>query len=145
VPLPRPELGLVINYSYLWRHQHERGIEEGDKDRPCVIIAVAPPIDGVITVAVAPITHRQPQSEIEAVEMPSTTKMRLGMDHLRSWIVCVEVNRFAFPGPDLRPVPGRQSSEYAYGFIPPNLLRKVQIGTELNARLRRLRTTFRES
>jgi hypothetical protein len=40
VPLPRPEPGLVLSYSYLWHTEHEEGREEGVKDRPCVIVVV---------------------------------------------------------------------------------------------------------
>jgi hypothetical protein len=28
---------MVIRYAYLWRAEHERGIEEGAKDRPCAV------------------------------------------------------------------------------------------------------------
>ena len=37
--LPEPVPGLVIRYSYLWYTEHRTGREEGQKDRPCAIIA----------------------------------------------------------------------------------------------------------
>jgi hypothetical protein len=37
--LPEPECGLVISYSYLWRHEALQGVEEGRKNRPCVVVA----------------------------------------------------------------------------------------------------------
>lgn len=38
MPLPRPEPGLVVSYAYLWRHEHNRGLEEGLKVRPCAVV-----------------------------------------------------------------------------------------------------------
>jgi len=36
--LPEPECGLVISYSYLWKHESGSGQTEGLKDRPCAIV-----------------------------------------------------------------------------------------------------------
>ena len=41
MPLPEPVPGLVIRYSYLWADEHERGQEEGVKDRPCAIVLMS--------------------------------------------------------------------------------------------------------
>jgi len=38
VPLPAPELGLVISYAYLWSSEADAGREEGGKDRPCAVV-----------------------------------------------------------------------------------------------------------
>ena len=38
MPIPNPEPGLVISYAYLWHHEHQAGREEGQKDRPSVIV-----------------------------------------------------------------------------------------------------------
>jgi hypothetical protein len=38
MPIPNPEPGLVISYAYLWHHEHRAGREEGQKDRPSVIV-----------------------------------------------------------------------------------------------------------
>lgn len=123
MPLPSPELGLVISYGYLWRTEHERGQEEGVKDRPCVIILAIEERDGRLMVTVMPVTHSPPSSAEEAVEIPQVTKRRLGLDEARSWIVVNEGNEFRWPGPDLRPI---KPEHFAYGFLPPNLLRQVQ-------------------
>jgi len=45
VPLPAPVPGLVIRYSYLWHSEHLAGREEGEKDRPCAIVAALRPAD----------------------------------------------------------------------------------------------------
>jgi len=36
--IPKPEAGMVINYSYLWAREARAGQEEGAKNRPCAII-----------------------------------------------------------------------------------------------------------
>jgi hypothetical protein len=41
MPLPRPEPGLVLSYAYLWRHEDNRGLEEGLKARPCAVLLAA--------------------------------------------------------------------------------------------------------
>jgi PemK-like, MazF-like toxin of type II toxin-antitoxin system len=119
-----PKPGLVIRYAYLWRDEADDGREEGAKDRPCVVVlAVQTGEDGRHVVTVAPITHSAPRAAGEAVEVPRATKARLGLDGERSWIVVSEVNRFVWPGPDLRPAgPG----VWDYGFIPGALLRMVR-------------------
>lgn len=118
---PQPEPGLVISYAYLWRHEHNRGQEEGRKDRPCVIVlAVEKPEGDAVRVTVAAVTHTPPQADTIALEMPPKVKQHLGLDDARSWIVLDEVNQFDWPGFDLRPVPGR-GDKYVYGFIPPKL------------------------
>ncbi len=123
--LPRPEPGLVIAYSYLWRAEQIRGVEEGRKARPCSVVFVTADEGGRTVVMVLPITHRPPARKSDAVEIPAQTKTRLGLDGERSWIVITEANEFTWPGPDLRPVhPGQ--NQFAYGFLPPALFRKVR-------------------
>ena len=52
MPIPNPEPGLVISYAYLWHHEHQAGREEGQKDRPSVIVlAVEREADGATLVA----------------------------------------------------------------------------------------------
>lgn len=119
--LPTPEPGLVIPYAYLWRHEHRKGQEEGRKVRPSVIVlTVQNPTGGFPRVTVAPITHTPPARDGEAIELPPRVKQALGLDNDRSWIVLDEVNQFAWPGYDIRPVTGSKD-RFAYGFIPPKL------------------------
>jgi len=70
VPLPAPELGLVISYAYLWSSEAEEGKEEGLKDRPCALVLSARDEGGDSVVAVVPVTHTSPQRPEEAVEIP---------------------------------------------------------------------------
>jgi hypothetical protein len=126
VTFPEPYAGLVIRYSYLWRREYEEGREEGMKDRPCAVVLVVTDEDGEREVLVLPITHTPPANPIDAVEIPTESKRRLGLDAERSWIVITEANEFVWPGPDLRPIPGRDASTIAYGPLPPRLFAQVR-------------------
>lgn len=123
---PFPVPGLVIRYAYLWRGEHERGQEEGTKDRPCAVLLSVTEATGGRTVVVLPITHTPPRHEAEAIEIPPATKRRLGLDDERSWIVLTEANRFTWPGPDLRPQRPGDAASIAYGELPGELFRRVR-------------------
>ena len=56
MPLPAPENGLVISYSYLWRNEYNTGKVEGLKNRPCVMVLVVENTNGEQIVTVAAIT-----------------------------------------------------------------------------------------
>lgn len=126
MPLPTPEPGLVICYAYLWRSEYEQGREEGIKDRPCAIVLTARDEEGDTVVTVVPVTHTMPERPEDAVEIPRATKQRLGLDAARSWVIVSEVNRFVWPGPDLRPVSRSDIERFDYGFLPPSLYRRIR-------------------
>jgi hypothetical protein len=126
VPLPVPEPGLVISYSYLWHSEYRQEREEGVKDRPCAIILVAGDDGGRTVVTVVPVTHNPPQDPSDAVEIPLAVKRRLGLHEARSWAVVSEVNRFAWPGPDLRAVSRADPERFDYGPLPPSLFRQIR-------------------
>jgi len=75
-------------------------------------------------VTVAPITHTSPRSPENAIEIPPKVKQYLGLDDGRSWIILDELNEFAWPGFDLRPVPGKRD-RYDYGYLPPALFTRI--------------------
>jgi hypothetical protein len=139
VPLPVPEPGLVVRYAYLCHSEYEQGREEGDKNRPCAIILTAVDEDGETVVTVLPITHTRPRSETDAVELPLAVKQRLGLDDASSWVVVTEMNRFVWPGPDLRPVPPAEAGRFDYGPLPPGLFRTIRERFLSAARAQRLR------
>lgn len=126
MPLPTPVAGLVIRYSFLWRDEAAKGQEEGRKDRPCAILLAVVSDDGDTIVTVLPITHAPPPDPTLAVELPPATKRRLGLDDERSWIVLTDANRFAWPGPDLRPAPGEDVSSVGIGLLPRSLYNEVR-------------------
>ena len=122
---PEPTPGLVIRYAYLWRHEALAGQDEGRKDRPCVIVLAVRRDGNRTLVTVAPITHTPPERPELAIEIPAPTKARLGLDGERSWIVAADLNQFAWPGVDLRPISSSEET-YAYGLIPSGLYRQVR-------------------
>jgi hypothetical protein len=140
-PAPRP--GLVIRYSYLWESEARQGREEGVKDRPCAIILVALRKGDHPIVRVLPVTHTPPVDPADAMEIPTLTKERLGLDSDRSWVVLTEANDFIWPGPDLRPLPGRGPGTVAYGFLPPGFMTALHERLERRRRERRLRAVRR--
>lgn len=122
MPLPRPVPGLVLRYSYLWREEYLKGLEEGRKDRPCAVILVVEDESGRQVVTVLPVTHSPPSDPSQALEIPVETKHRLGLDDERSWVVMTEANQFEWPGPDLRPTRAGEAGSVAYGHLPEVLL-----------------------
>jgi hypothetical protein len=133
--LPTPHPGLVISYAYLWAREHGRGAEEAVKDRPCAIVAARQVIEGRIVVTVVPVTHSAPTDPGDAIEIPPLLKAHLGLDDMPSWIVVTETNDFLWPGPDLRPLPGKKG-EFDYGMLPPRFFAHVR-DRILQAHLRR--------
>ena len=120
--LPKPVAGLILRYSYLWYREHLEGRDEGQKDRPCAIVAALRVDDnGDTRVLVLPITHTPPEHPALAVEIPAVVKKRLQLDEARSWVVLSEWNEFVWPGPDLRRLPGANDASVAYGMLPPAL------------------------
>jgi len=126
VAFPEPVPGLVIRYSYLWAEEHKRGREEGVKDRPCAIILVTTNEDDERVVTVLPISHAPPADSKLAVEIPAPVKRRLKLDDERSWVVLTEVNRFIWPGPDLRPSKPGDLASVAYGPLPFALFEEIR-------------------
>ncbi len=53
--------------------------------------------------------------------MPAKVERHLGLDDDPSWIMADEVNRFNWPGPDLRPVSRGQPARFHYGFLPEDV------------------------
>jgi hypothetical protein len=140
-PTPRP--GLVIQYSYLWKREANAGREEGAKDRPCaIVLAIDTSSDGPTVIAL-PITHSRPSDQEDGVETPPETKVRLGLDPERSWIIITEANVFLWPGPDLRLLPGQGPETSTYGMLPPALFRIVRDRFLLRAKTRRAKVTKR--
>jgi hypothetical protein len=128
VSFPAPRPGLVIRYSFLWSHERDAGAEETAKDRPCaIVVASTREPSGDIRVIVAPITHQPPEDESASIEIPRAVCRELGLDSGRHWLRLDELNRFAWPGYDLRQIPGR-TGEYDYGMLPPGLFEQLRRG-----------------
>ena len=119
--IPDPQPGLVIRYAYLWRDEQRRGLDEGQKERPCAIVLAVAKTDGAARVVVAAITHAPPAAGSGAISIPPVTAKRLGLDEVPQWIVTHELNIFTWPGPDIRPAPGSNPTSIAYGQLPQRL------------------------
>jgi hypothetical protein len=75
------------------------------------------------------------------MRLPPATKARLGLDDQDSWVVTTEVNRFIWPGPDLRPLPG---GDLAYGHLPARMTRDIVQQIKESARDRALKVIGRD-
>lgn len=96
---------------------------------------------GVTQLLVAPITHSPPDRPGDAIEIPARVKRQLGLDSERSWIVTTELNRFLWPGPDLRVVPGKDSP--LYDALPERFFDEVRADIIGRAQGGRLKITKR--
>ena len=83
--------------------------------------------DGNRRVVVVPVTHAAPAHPAAAVPLPPEVKASLGLDDQPSWVCLDELNVFASPGYDLRPIPG--TGRYDNGALPEALFRRIRDGT----------------
>ena len=134
----------MIRYSYLWARESEDKRAEGVKDRPCAIVVaiLRPNLPGPL-VRVLPITHSPPVDPRAALELPQSTKQRLGLDDERSWIVLSECNDFVWPGPDLRPSINGDLATVAHGILPPNFLKILKARLLERIHAKRFKTVSR--
>lgn len=135
---PAPELGLVINYVYLWRREQEIGITEGSKSRPCAVILAIENNE----IFVSPITHSKPSSDTPNLEIPLRVKKELGLGDEPSWIILNEMNGFKWVGYDVRSI-SRKSNNIVYGHLPPKLFEKARKIADQSFKERSMKITNR--
>lgn len=124
--IPDPVPGTVIRYEFLWSHERAIGKVDGTKSRPCaVVLAIPRGESGALQTVVAPITHSPPDEPDASIEISTALCRTLGLDDGRHWIRTDELNSFAWPGIDLRPIPGKPG-EYVYGMLPRKLFEQVR-------------------
>jgi len=140
VRIPAPQPGLVIRYAFLWSHEKAAGADEAAKDRPCAVVVATP---GDLRAIVAPITHLEPDDPSASIEIPAAVCHALGLDEGRHWLRVEELNRFVWPGYDLRPIP-RQPETCVYGMLPPGLFEQLRKAIVARQRARAGRTQRRE-
>lgn len=142
--LPSPRRGLVVRHAFVWSHEKAAGTDEARKDRPCVIVLMmASDESGQVRGGVVPITHRPPTDPDGGIEVPTSVRRQLGLDDARQWVIYDELNRFVWPGYDLRPVPG-QAGSYAYGMLPQDLYDRIVRGVLARNRARKLSVLDRD-
>jgi len=113
-----PKNGDVIHYSYLWRDEDRRGLDEGQKARPAAVLAKKEVGTENTRILVLPITHTPPSEPKIAIEISAQEKRIIGLDHEQQWIICNEINQFYWPGFDVRPILG---GSHKYGLMPRGL------------------------
>ena len=141
--IPAPTPGLVIRYSFLWSHERDAGRDEAAKDRPCAIVVAVRTLDADLRVLVAPVTHAPSMAAADSIEIPANVRRTLGLDTQRQFLRLDELNRFVWPGFDLRPIPGRGES-VAYGMLPKPLFERLRLGIVERQRAKQLRIMPRE-
>jgi PemK-like, MazF-like toxin of type II toxin-antitoxin system len=139
-----PKPSFVIRYLYDWSTDGAAVPPSAEKERPAVIILSVTKRNDRILVRVAPITHRMPDDMARAMEIPPLTKARLGLDGQRSWVILDHANEFIWPGPDVRPVPGRDPATIYYGPLPPAFYDAIKQKLLGLLRLGRARARIRE-
>jgi hypothetical protein len=77
-------------------------------------------------VVVVPVTHRAPDDPTTSIELPPAVKTELGLDPGPAWVRLDELNLFAWPGYDLRAIPG--TNRIDYGVLPEPLFERVRQG-----------------
>jgi len=133
----------VISYVYLWSHEAAAGRDEGAKERPVVVVLATRKREHGTEILVVPVTTRPPRAGTAAIEMPPRVRAHLGLGDERCWIVCDELNRFTWLGPDIRPVRGKAKISPFYGKIPGKLLEQVRGTLAAAAGANRLKVTQR--
>lgn len=140
--IPTPKPGLVICYSFLWSSEYQSGAVEGLKDRPCAIVVAVPQGDsGQVRTVVVPITHSAPSDPGLSLEVPANVCRSLGLDGARHWIRFDELNRFTWPGYDLRP---KSDGTYHYGMLPRGLFEELRNGIVAAQKARRAQVVLRD-
>jgi hypothetical protein len=86
-------------------------------------------------VGVVPITHRSPAESAGGLELPPDLKRQLGLDVQPQWVIFDEINRFTWPGYDLRRVP--RTNADSYGMSPEPLFQEILRGVLTRHRARK--------
>jgi hypothetical protein len=102
-----------------------------------VIVVATRDDDGDTLIYAAPITHVALADEA-GIEIPASVKRRLGLDGARSWIATTELNRFVWPGYDLRPVARDRPDTFHWGYLPVELFEALKVAILRHQRASRL-------
>jgi hypothetical protein len=132
MPLPRPTLGLVVHYGFIWMGTGRRTPPDAGKDRPCVIVDLEQiqesslPGRTLLRVTYVPISHVAPRGEERAFLIPSRVAKHLGLITEHSYVYTSYAVEDDWPF-DLAHLPG-SSERFDYGFLPPRLFQAVAAG-----------------
>jgi hypothetical protein len=127
MPLPQPELGLVVHYGFVWSSADRRPPPDAGKDRPCLIVDLfeieEPPGRKTLRVTYLPISHTEPRdgesAKLISPRVANHLKLSVEKSYLYTSYACEDDWPF-----DLSQVPG-QKGRFDYGLIPPALFNAV--------------------
>ena len=119
-----PEPADVLSYSYLWSHEAAGGGERAKgSSRVVVVLCIERQAGNLILVSVG--HHTAPEMLPSRSKIHLDVKKQLGLDRERSWVMLNELNRFIWPGPDIRPILGGAP---LYDALPDWLFERVRQG-----------------
>ena len=120
MPLPRPEIGLIVHYGFVWSGPDHGPPPDAGKDRPCLIVDLLPEeILGRKTLRVTylPISHAEPRKGESAILIKPKIANYLGLTAEKSYLYTSYACEDDWPF-DVVPVPGSKG-KFHYGIIPP--------------------------
>jgi hypothetical protein len=129
LPLPKPELGLVVHYGFVWAGADRRPPPDAGKSRPCLIVdleEVREPSAGnrqVTRVTYLPISHVPPRTGEQALPVPPRVAQHLGLTRETSYLYISYAVEDDWPF-DVEPVPG-SAGRFHYGLVPPKLFEAI--------------------
>lgn len=159
MPLPTLEIGLIVQYEYLWHRR--RDAPTADKDRPaCVVVTFKRPKAGTISalqsemppsdagdwddyVVYLPISHTPPGADQTGIALTASECRRAGLDERPQWVMVSECNIDIWPE-DVRTLPN-QAGRFHYGIMPPNTFERIKQAFLDHHRSRRLRSVSRHT
>ncbi|MSO98066.1 MAG: hypothetical protein EXR11_07605 [Rhodospirillaceae bacterium] len=129
MPLPKPELGLVVNYAFVWASAGRHPPDDTGKSRPCLIVDLED-VDEAQTggrlvkrVTYVPISHIAPQKGENAITIPTRVAVYLKLSEETSYLYTSYAVEDDWPF-DLEKIPG-SDDRFDYGLIPPKLFNAV--------------------
>ena len=127
MPLPQPELGLVVHYGFVWSGVDRRPPPDVGKDRPCLIVDLFEVEDTpgrkTLRVTYLPFSHAAPREGESAKLISSRVANHLGLTTEKSYLYTTYACEDDWPF-DLSPVPGHMG-RFHYGLVPPKLFDAV--------------------
>jgi len=127
MPLPQPELGLVVHYGFVWAGADRRPPPDAGKDRPCLIVDLfeveEPPGRNTLRVTYLPFSRSAPRDGESAKLIGPRIASHLKLTTERSFLYTSYACEDDWPF-DLAQLPGHQG-RFHYGLIPPALFNAV--------------------
>ncbi len=127
MPLPRPEIGLVVRYGFVWSGADRRPPPDSGKYRPCLIADLVEiedtPGRKTLRVTYLPISHVEPRAGERAILIAPKVANRLGLTSEKSYLYTSYACEDDWPF-DLAQISGGKG-RFDYGVIPPVLFETV--------------------